>query len=534
MTIILTSMEGDFQKALTYPYNRKLISQNAQILGDNLNSRITVINNKKSIIHEYIPEKIKREYKINPNYLQKRSALLKVELTDSLSYNKHNGEHVSVFPIKYNGQLSGYIITDIPLSRVYDPWYNFMIQIIQITAILFIAAFIIFIIMSQNIVYPIKNLINITKRIGKGDLEIHSRAGSDNEIGQLEYQMQDMAIKLKESFILINKQKETLDIMINSIQQALWIVNAHGVILIANQQFKEITGNQNPEDKYLWIVFKHPKISNLITQIQNDQKNHTLEIEYNNKFYLCSTSFMNQSKQIIFSLLDISQIKEMEKLKRDFVSNVSHELRTPLTAIKGFIETLSEDATEEQKHYIQVIERNTNRLINIVKDLLILSKLEQTQEIDREQVNILSLLENLRPLFKDRLAEKSMRLNIEERGDLPLIIGDIFKLEQVFINLIDNAVNYAGRGDITISFDIREAMLRIKVKDEGDGIPNQHLGRLFERFYVTDTSRSRRMGGTGLGLSIVKHIINLHNGRIQVQSIEGEGTTFRILLPISE
>jgi two-component system phosphate regulon sensor histidine kinase PhoR len=534
MTTVLKSMEDDFQKALDFPFNKIYIHESAKILGDNLHSRVTILNYKKKLILEYIPESVKAELKRNPDFLIKQSYLSNLEFPDSLSYIKHNGEHISIFPIHYEDRILGYVLTDMPLNLVYDPWYNFSIQIIQITAILFIIAFIIFTILSQNIVYPIKQLITITKKIGKGDLNIHSIAQNDNELGQLSIQMQDMATKLKDSFELISKQKETLDTMINSIQQALWIVNSHGIILIANQQFKEITNNNNPDAKYIWEVLRHPKMSSLIKQIIEERKNFTIELDYNEKLYLCSTTYMPSSQQIIFSLLEITQIREMEKLKRDFVSNVSHELRTPLTAIKGFIETLSEDASEEQLQYIKVIERNTERLINIVKDLLMLSKLEQIQTIESEIVNLPELLDNILPLFKDKLNEKDMQLKIDTVDEIPEIQGDSFKLEQVFINLIDNAIKYAGKGKISIILDNLDTMIRIRVKDEGDGIPKQHLGRIFERFYVTDTSRSRKMGGTGLGLSIVKHIIHLHNGKIQVQSEEGEGTTFTIFLPVRQ
>lgn len=525
-------MEADFQRALDYPFNSNYIKQSSQNLGDNLKCRVTVLNYKKEIIFQYIPIIVIEEMKSDSLSYLNSEQLSHIPLSDSISHNPYQGEHISIFPVRLEDRLLGYVIADMPLSRIYDPWYNFIFQIIQITAVLFVIAFVIFLILTQNIVLPIKNLIAVTKRIAKGDLDISGIPESNNEIGTLAQHMQEMSVKLKESFVLISKQSETLDTMLNTIQQALWIVNSHGIILLANATFKRIVDHKNPEGKYIWEILRHPNLNHILKQALEESKNITIEIEYENAVYLCSTTLMPQSRQIIFSLLDISQIKDMEKLKRDFVSNVSHELRTPLTAIKGFVETLSEEATEEQLSYLKIIERNTDRLINIVKDLLLLSNLEQIHEIDREVINMPALIENLFPLFKDKLSEKSMSLSMSVESEQVLISGDSFKIEQIFINLIDNAIKYAGKGHIQITLSLHENMLKTSIKDEGDGISKEHLPRLFERFYVIDKSRSKKMGGTGLGLSIVKHIVFLHHGKIQVHSNEHEGTTFIIYLPL--
>ena len=221
-------------------------------------------------------------------------------------------------------------------------------------------------------------------------------------------------------------------------------------------------------------------------------------------------------------------------MKRDFVVNVSHELRTPLTAIKGFVETLQEEsATGEQQRYLAIISRHTDRLINIVKDIMVLSSLEHEQELELEEVNVKGIAEQVKKIYIDRLKEKNLSLDIEaENGPLIARI-DPFKLEQVFINLIDNALKYTETGGITVKLERAQAGLVIRIADTGIGIAPMHLPKLFERFYVVDKSRSRRVGGTGLGLSIVKHIVLLHKGTITVTSTPGAGTTFTITLPQS-
>jgi two-component system phosphate regulon sensor histidine kinase PhoR len=225
----------------------------------------------------------------------------------------------------------------------------------------------------------------------------------------------------------------------------------------------------------------------------------------------------------------------VENIKRDLVANVSHELRTPLTAIKGYIETLEEEIPCEQFKYIDTIKKNTERIIHIVDDLLTLVSLEDvSSKLYVSKVDLCELVRQIIPTFKHRLEEKNLDIEILCDKELPLINADAFRLEQVFVNLIDNAIKYSVRGTIRIEMHIEdEETVKIIVSDEGIGIPKEHRERIFERFYTVDKSRSRKFGGTGLGLSIVKHIILLHDGNIQVESQEGKGTKFIIHLPIN-
>ena len=256
-------------------------------------------------------------------------------------------------------------------------------------------------------------------------------------------------------------------------------------------------------------------------------------LELNNRIFLCSATSLKSKEEIVLVFHDITEIKEIEKMKRDFVANVSHELRTPLTAIKGFVETLLDEEKDlNKKHYLKIIQRHTDRLINIVKDLLLLSQLEERRsKLEIEDVNLKRLLEDISKMFIEKIKQKKLKLKIEIQKDLPLVKADPFKLEQMFINLIDNAIKYTDKGEIKISIEQIDNLIKIVVADTGIGISEKHLSRIFERFYVVDKSRSRRYGGTGLGLSIVKHVVLLHNGKIEVKSKKNKGTKFTIYLP---
>ncbi|HNX98357.1 MAG TPA: ATP-binding protein, partial [Candidatus Aminicenantes bacterium] len=230
----------------------------------------------------------------------------------------------------------------------------------------------------------------------------------------------------------------------------------------------------------------------------------------------------------------VSELKRLERLKREFVAALSHELRTPLTAIKGYVETLLEEQGESPHPYLGIIARHTERLILLARDLLTLSELEERpQDIAREVVDLRRLLDDVLALFTRRIAEKGLTL-ARPAGpgtEKVLVTGDPARLDQLLINLIDNAVKYTDRGGITLALTAGATETCLEVIDSGVGIPAEALPRIFDRFFVVDRSRSRQSGGTGLGLSIVKHIVQQHGGRLEVESQPGRGSTFRVILP---
>jgi two-component system phosphate regulon sensor histidine kinase PhoR len=240
--------------------------------------------------------------------------------------------------------------------------------------------------------------------------------------------------------------------------------------------------------------------------------------------------------ETVLILSDITELKNLESIKRDFVMNVSHELRTPLTAIKGYAETIEGIGGENEKH-LEVIKRHTERLINIVRDLLTLSELEeQTAAPPFERIRLDRIASQTLRLFEEAARRRGLELSLRVEGEPPEVEGDPFMLEQLFINLIDNSIKYTEKGGVTVTLKPgetspagREAVF--VVQDTGIGISERHLPRIFERFYTVDKSRSRKLGGTGLGLAIVKHIVLIHRGRIDVESTPGEGTAFTVRLP---
>ena len=236
-------------------------------------------------------------------------------------------------------------------------------------------------------------------------------------------------------------------------------------------------------------------------------------------------------------LHDVTRLRRLEMIRRDFVANVSHELKTPITAIKGSVETLLDSLTDqphENEQFLNIISRQADRLNAIVEDLLALARIEQETErdvVDLDEHNIADVMRAAVEMCSINARARKISLSVECDPSLVARINAPL-LEQAVVNLIDNAIKYSPEGrSVHLSTEHTQQDFQISVVDEGVGIEREHLPRLFERFYRTDNARSRAMGGTGLGLAIVKHIAQAHHGRVSVESTVGKGSTFRIKLP---
>ena len=273
----------------------------------------------------------------------------------------------------------------------------------------------------------------------------------------------------------------------------------------------------------------------------NGNKSHEITIEGKGnqilEVRLVPFSIESDSKVLIGFFQDVTEEKRVEAIKRDFVANVSHELRTPLASIKGYTETLLGGALDNKeilKKFLTVIDRHANRMTAIIEDLLTLSKLESHQmPMSFEPLDIRNIISGVIQGFEKQVKDKGIEIIMDVGDTTPKVMGDKGRIEQVIVNLIDNAIKYTNSGTVKVWAGKRDNMLQVDVEDTGIGIPEKDIPRIFERFYRVDKGRSRELGGTGLGLAIVKHIIQGHNGKIWVESQLGKGTTFRFTLPLS-
>ena len=234
---------------------------------------------------------------------------------------------------------------------------------------------------------------------------------------------------------------------------------------------------------------------------------------------------------------DVTQLRQTEEIRRDFVANVSHELRTPLSIFRGYLETLLDDPHQppgELLRILEVMERHSDRLYALVEDVLSLARLESPEaELDLSEISLAEFLQEILRDWEKRLEAKQLKSHLDVPLDLPKLEADESRLQEIIYNLLDNAVKYSqSAGVITLRAAVESDRVRISVSDEGIGIPEKDLPRIFERFYRADKARSRELGGTGLGLSIVKHIAQLHGGTAEAQSEPGKGTTISVVLPL--
>lgn len=407
-------------------------------------------------------------------------------------------------------------------------------KILLVTVVIIFAALIGAFIFARTIYRPIGELSAAIKRVAGHDFNTRVLLKAQDELKEVADGFNDMTDEMQGLFADLTRQKEELNSIISSLQEGLLVLDGEERVLLMNDSLKTLMGRDVETGKPYWEIIREPALNELVNRVRVEKHNHVGEITIRGAVYLCSATYLGLREEIVLVFHDITEIRKLEKIKSDFVLNVSHELRTPLTSIKGFVETMEAEGSlsEEQRRYLMIIKRNTARLINVVTDLLTLSRLEEkTPVLELEPVSMPDLVERVLKIFEEQIGAKGFSVELRAPRDLPPVMGDVFRLEQVFVNLLDNAIKYTDSGGITVEMEGRGNTVVISIADTGPGISSEHIDRIFERFYVVDKSRSKKLGGTGLGLSIVKHIILLHGGRITVQSTPGTGARFVITLP---
>jgi two-component system phosphate regulon sensor histidine kinase PhoR len=494
------------------------------------NTRITVIDTLGVVLADSQEDPRKMEnHGARPEVLEAHSG--KTGRALRFSSTKNQEMLYVAIPLEKNGRVVGVLRTSLFLTQIEALLSSLKIDILKVAIIIAILSLIGALLLSNSLSRPIKELMAVASRIGSGDFSARVFLKNRDEIGTLASTFNYMAEQVRTSFSQLSGEKEELDAIISSLNEGLVVLDKRGVILHFNESFKKLVGTDIAAGQLFWEVFRSSDFTQLLEQSRKERTGCTGEVEFADKIYACSVTFLPVGEKTVSVFHDITEIKKLERVKKDFVVNVSHELRTPLTAIKGFVETLEEEVTDDGKRYLEIIRRNTDRLINIVSDLLLLSELEEKEELQMEKIDLKTVAQNVLHMFDHRLREKGLALSFEAAEGLPEVNGDPFKLEQMFVNLMDNALKYTEKGGITLALQPLDGKVSVRIRDTGIGIPKQDLPRIFERFYVVDKSRSRRIGGTGLGLSIVKHIVLLHNGTIDVQSSQGVGTTVTVTLP---
>lgn len=339
--------------------------------------------------------------------------------------------------------------------------------------------------------------------------------------------------------------RENFEAILSSMVEGVIVINSKGKIEHASPNFCQLLELRSKEtrNKLYWEVIWNQEINDSIKEALFHKRAVRKEINIigpQESFFSMQISPVMGPQDKLLSLIavfhDITELKKLEKVRSEFVANVSHELKTPLTAIKGFVETLKTTAQEDPLsvgRFLDIIDKQAQRLESLVNDLLILSAIESKEvkmNIVAEPLN--RIVQNLLTLHKKVIEDKGHQMAVDIPADLPKVLVDRQRIEQVFLNLLDNAAKFTPAGGrISIQARLEKPYVRIEFRDTGVGIPSEHLSRVFERFYRVDRARSREAGGTGLGLAIVRQIVASHQGKVEVESKIDVGSTFRIFLP---
>ncbi|MFH7320845.1 ATP-binding protein [Desulfurivibrio sp. D14AmB] len=453
-------------------------------------------------------------------------------------------------PLMQEGQVVGVLRTAIALTAVNEALAEILRQIALSGLLIALLVIMLAWLVARHLSRPLEEMKAGAERFAAGELSGGITEDGPEEVVALARAMNRMAGQLDRRLRTIERQRGQLQTVFCSMVDGVITVDGPERVVEINQAAADLLGVQpeRTKGKNIEVAIRNSALKQLIRQtltggepVESDLtllgpqgREHFCRVQGNR---LADLDDRGHGAVVVIS--DLTRLRRLESLRRDFVANVSHELKTPITSIEGFAETLLDGALEEPegaRRFTGIILQQSRRLHAIVEDLLTLSRIEQEdrrREIPLQELPLLETLQAAVQVCRERAAAREMALALHGPEKLRAWINPAL-LEQALVNLIDNAIKYSPPGrPITIEARSGEGEIMIMVRDRGPGIPAAALPRLFERFYRVDKARSTRMGGTGLGLAIVKHIVQAHRGRVEVSSEPGQGTVFTIYLPDS-
>ncbi|MFB4162994.1 two-component system histidine kinase PnpS [Alteribacillus sp. JSM 102045] len=449
------------------------------------------------------------------------------------------------YPFQTENEQDGYVRLAMPVERVHEVNQ----QIWVFLAVSFSLAFIIIMTISYRIANqltrPIGQVTEVANQLAKGNFKARTYEGSKDEVGQLTRSINILAYNLDQITRRYKTQQERLEALIDHMGSGLIFINDRGDIALINQYCKDIFEadtdqwlqqlyHQVIEDKTLIQLIQQIFLTESKVQSQI-QINTRLTVHHYDVFGAPIVGERDKLRGIVLVLHDITELKKLEQIRKDFVANVSHELKTPVTSLKGFTETLLDGAMEDEKarkQFLDIIWKESDRLQNLISDLLELSKIEKEYfQLNWQNVNVTKAVGEVVELLQPKADKKELELLVDVPENVTMV-GDTSRFKQIVINLLTNAIVYTPEGGhISIKVKEEKGFVTVFVQDTGIGISEEELPRIFERFYRVNKDRSRNSGGTGLGLAIVKHLVEAHHGTIDVESENDKGTTFIVHFP---
>lgn len=523
-----------------------VIDRHCKAVGKQTRTRITVILPSGRVVGDSLANiKLMDDHKSRPEIKAafERKRGMSIRYSATLDQNMM----YTALPVVRDNIVAAVVRTSVSVSSI-DEKIKFVRNNILVAMFLSIlAAGLAGLYITTRIVRPIEQMKKGAGRFSEGDLATRLPVPETEELASLAMTMNDMAGSLNSKIQELKNRSMELEAIHSSMQEGVIAIDEDEKIITINEAAARIFdfSTTDLKNRDILEVARNVAFQEFIkkTLATHEPCEDTIVIKRDTDLILnihSSHLYDTQKNRmgILIIFHDITRLKKLENMHKDFAANVSHELKTPLTSIKGFIETLqqihSTGSEAERGKFLLIIEKNVERMIDLIDDLLSLSRLERKQGGDIHLAN-----QDLDPLISTAVhslgaavKKKKMKINIDCEDDLTATIDPIL-MEQAIVNIVDNAVKYSDQGGrIDILGRQEDGFAILEIKDQGCGIPKEHLPRIFNRFYRVDKARSRNEGGTGLGLAIVKHIVQYHKGQIEVESTKHQGTSFAIRIPI--
>ena len=454
------------------------------------------------------------------------------------------------YPIlsEQTGGVSGVVYVRADLSSISSFLSQSKLIFVQAMFLALIITVLLGFVIARSITVPINDVTRTAQRMSQGDFSQRVQVKSNDEIGQLAQMFNLLREKLDFTLSEISNEKNKLETILTYMADGLIAIDLEGLVLHANPAARDILGIDEEEDltnvtydSLLGHISPRMKLSYIKVNCEEEGGEDTFDYGATT-FAVRYDRFKDDDGKdvgIIIIMQDITERQKLEDMQTDFVANVSHELKTPLTTIKSYTETLLDGALDDRAtavRFLNIVDTEADRMNRLVKDLLQLSRLDHRQEKwNIKESNILPLLNTVATKVDMTVRQKQLQLNLLYDNDKQIrVLIDRDRFEQVLMNVLSNAIKYTDRGGrIDVDAFVKNSLAHIVVRDNGIGIAEGEVPRIFERFYRVDKARSRAMGGTGLGLAITKQIVEEHNGTIEAESREGEGTQITIKLPLA-
>lgn len=449
-------------------------------------------------------------------------------------------------PLRIQDETVAVVRTSVSTEMVDEALRAVRVRILYAGLVMAAIAAVVSLVVAGRISWPLAEMRRGALRFARGDLSHGLRVPATAELASLAETLNQMSLQLDERIRALSRQSAEQRAILASMIEGVIAVDAEGRVITLNDAVGEMfdVGRERTlAGRTIQEAVRNTDVHDIAMESLASDVPVEREIELlrpeRRVLRAHGTPLTGESGSKIGAVIvlhDITRLRQLERVRRDFVANVSHELRTPITSIKGFVETLLETGGGDQEQlgrFLAIVSRQVDRLDSIVEDLLYLSRVEQTPEggaIALEMRPLAEILAGAAEICGQAAAERGVRIEIEADDVHARVNGQL--LEHAVVNLLDNAIKYSERGQsVSVRADDAGDEILISVADRGTGIPEEHLDRIFERFYRVDKARSRELGGTGLGLAIGKHIAQAHGGRIEVESRVGAGSTFTIRLP---